>query len=265
MSLNDTALVTVTEAKSYLRANAAASLQIPAEYVGMGDGETVGFTLDNTPVSGSLKLYVNGVLQVEGTDFTLSGATITFTEAPAAVPITASYDAAAGDNTFESYDDALLEILINAATKKAEDYTGRAFIQREITETRIGDGTKILKLYKQPVTEISSITLDSDEMTDYSERLSIGRLYHLVVWTLDSEIEVTYTAGYAATRAATQALVPDAVTAVMVAVAFWYDNRLGVKSENIAGVGSVDYGEPSEMPPEALRLLDSLRVSVGIG
>jgi len=265
MSLNDTALIDLNQAKNFIRANAAASLQVPAEYVGTGDGEVVEFTLDNTPVSGSLKLYANGVLQAEGTDFTLSGVTITFTAAPAAVPITASYDAAAGADTFEGYDDALLEVLINAATRKAEVYTGRAFISQEIIETHIGDGRQALKLYKQPVTEISNITLDGDEVADYSERLSIGRLYHLVVWPLDYEIVVTYTAGYAETRAATQALVPEAVTAVMVAVAFWYDNRLGIKSENIAGVGSVDYGEPSEMPPEALRLLDSLRVNTGLG
>jgi len=263
MSLNDTALVTVTEAKSYLRASTAASLQVQAEYVGLGDGEEVEFSLDNTPVSGSLKLYVNGVLQVEGTDFTLSGATITFTAAPgAAVPITASYDALADADTFESYDDALLEILINAATKKAEGYTGRAFISQEIIETHIGDGRQVLKLYKQPVTEVSNITLDGDEVTDYSERLSIGRLYHPVVWILDAEIVVTYTVGSGITRADTQALLPDAVAAVLLIVADLYENRGDkVDSESITGVSSTSY----KMPSRAEELLNPLRISVGLG
>jgi len=258
MSLNDTALIDLNQAKNFIRANAAANLQVPAEYVGLGDGEAVEFTLDNTPISGSLKLYVNGVLQVEGTDFTLSGATITFTAAPAAVPITASYDAAAGANTFEGYDDALLEVLINAATRKAEVYTGRVFISQEIIETHIGDGRQVLRLWKQPVTEVSNITLDGDEVADYSERLSIGRLYHLVSWTLDSEIEVTYTVGSGVTRADTQALLPDAVAAVLLIVADLYENRGDkVDSESITGVSSTSY----KMPSRAEELLNPLRVN----
>jgi len=326
MSLSDTALVTLAQAKNFIRVDAATSLNVPAEYVGLGDGETVEFTLDNTPISGSLKLYVDGVLQVEDTDFTISEATITFTTAPVAdAPITASYDTTAGDNTFESYDDNLLENLINAATKKAEVYTGRAFIQRSITESHNGDGLDILRLYRQPVALVTSVsykkvvrktgdgsttafalgntpksssltvyvdgvlqTVDEDYILsgstvtftsapsdgakiifryeveldladDYSERLHIGRLHGS--WLENYEYVIVYTAGYAATRAATQALAPDAVTAILIAVATWYGNRMGVKSENVSGVGSVDYGEPGELPPASKRLLNSLKVS----
>lgn len=326
MSLSATALVTLAQAKNYIRADAAASLNMPAEYVGLGDGETVEFTLDNTPVSGSLKLYVDGVLQVEDTDFSLSETTITFNTAPASdAPITASYDAAAGDDTFESYDDDLLESLINAATKRAEDYTGRAFVQRSITERHHGDGLEVLRLYKQPVVSITSVsyervkgktgdgattafalgytpmansltvyvdgvlkTVDEDYtlsgrtvtftsapsdgakiifrfnveldlVDDYVEWLHIGRLKGS--WLKNYEYVIAYTAGYAATMAATQALVPDAVTAVLIAVATWYGNRMGVKSENVSGVGSVDYGEPEELPPASKKLLYSLKVS----
>lgn len=262
MASND--LITLVQAKNYLRVDAAASLHVDAEFVGVGDGSNVTFDLNETPVSGSLKLYVDDVLQVEGTDFEISGVTITFTTAPVLDKgITASYDYAAGDNTFESYDDDLLEQLIAAATRKAEDYTGRAFIIRSITEKRIGDGTQILKLYKQPmVADSISITVDGDALTSWSERLSIGRIYHLAVWPLDAEIVVTYTAGYGADRAATQPLVPDAVVAVLIAVAFWYENRMGVKSQNVSGVGSVDYGDPGGLPEAAKGKLDSLMVSV---
>lgn len=262
MSLSDTALVTCVQAKNYLRIDAAASLHIDAEYVGMGDGSNKEFDLDNTPVEGSLKLYVDGTLQVEDTDFTISGATVTFTTAPILnKAITASYDYAAEANTFESYDDDLLERLIEAATKKAEDYTGRAFVQREITETHIGDNKQVLKLYKQPVVEVTTVTVGGD-LTDYSERLSIGRLYSLIVWPEDYEIVVVYTAGYGANRAAAQALIPDAVIAVLGAVAAWYENRMGVKSQNISGIGSIDYGDPEGLPEASKKKLDSLRVNV---
>ena len=147
MSLSATALITVVQAKNYIRLDAASSLTIAAEYVGAGDGAETVFTLDNTPISGSLKLYLNNVLQVEDTAFTLSTATVTFTVAPTSThPITASYEYTASDNTFESYDDDLLENLINAATKKCEDYTGRAFIQRAITSSINGTGTDDLRI-----------------------------------------------------------------------------------------------------------------------
>lgn len=263
MSLSDTALVTLVQAKNYLRVDAAASLHVDAEFLGVGDGSDKTFDLNNTPVEGSLKLYVNDVLQVEDTDFTISAATITFETAPTLNHgITASYDYAAGANTFEAYDDELLEQLIEAATKKAEDYTGRAFIRREIVETHIGDSRQNLNLYRRPVVSVASITVGGDDLTDYSERLSIGRLYHYVVWPLDYEIVVTYTTGYGANRAAAQVLIPDAVAAVLGAVATWYENRLGIKSQNISGVGSIDYGDLEGLPEASKRKLDSLRVSI---
>lgn len=260
MTLSATALVDLIQAKNYLRVNAAASLHIAAEYVGMGNGEAVEFTLDNTPVEGSLQLYVDGTLQVEDTDFTISGATITFTTAPGnGLAITASYDTAAGDNTFEAYDDDLLERLIEAATKKAEDYTGRAFVQREITETHIGDNRQVLKLYRQPVVSVDSITVGGDALTSWTERLSIGRIYHLVVWPADYEVVVTYTAGYGANRAATQALIPDAVAAVLQIIANFFENRTDkVDSVNISGIGSTSY----KLPSQAEELLNPLRVNI---
>ena len=264
MPLSDIALVTLVQAKNYLRVDAAASLYVDAEFLGVGDGADKTFDLDNTPVEGSLILKVNDVLQVEDTDFTISTATITFETAPTLNHgITASYDYAATEDTFESYDDALLENLINAATKKAEDYTERAFIQRTITdETHIGDNTQVMKLYKQPIVSITSVYVSDVELTAWSERLSIGRIYHPIVWPLDYEIVVTYIAGYGADRVATQALVPDAVIAVLGAVAVWYENRMGVKSQNISGVGSIDYGDPEGLPEASEKKLDSLRVNI---
>lgn len=51
---------------------------------GTVNGSNVTFTLTNTPVTTlSLSLYVDGILQLQTTDYTLSSATITFTTAPA--------------------------------------------------------------------------------------------------------------------------------------------------------------------------------------
>jgi len=250
MALSDTALVTLIQAKNYLRVDAAANLHVDAEYVGVGDNIIVAFPLVNAPIEGTLRVYVDNVLKTETTHYTYSRTTLTFTTAGkpgVGAGITVSYDYAAGENTFESYDDDLLETLIEAATKKAEEYTGRAFIQREIVETRIGDNKQVLKLYRQPVIDVTSVTVGGVALASWSERLSIGRIYHLVVWPLDYEIVVTYVAGYGADWGATQALIPDAVAAVLGAVAAWYENRV----------------EDAEGLPEASKKkLDSLRVSV---
>jgi len=281
MSLSSTALVTLPQAKNHLRKDAASSLQVFAEYVGMGDGSDTTFSLDNTPVSGSLKLYVNGTLQTETTHYSISGADITFVTAPPLNhPVTSSYDYAASSDTFEDYDDDLLEILINAATKKCEDYCGRAFIQRAITENRIGDGGTQLWLNKKPVNTFTSITLGGGSLTedtDFTLYKEEGYLIRPISatsfwsdnlegigWTNKYKIVIAYNAGYGATRAATQALVPDAVLAVLVTVASFYENRLGLKSQNISGVGSQDFGEIGEIPTQAKKLLSSLNTNIGI-
>lgn len=313
MSLGDLALVTLLQAKAHLRIDTASSLHIDAEYVGVGDGEDKTFDLDNAPVDGSLRFYVDNVLQVEGTDFTVSGVTVTFTVAPIAWKhLTASYEYAASADTFENYDDELLERLIEAATKKAEEYTGRAFIQGEITEDHFGDGSEVLKLYKQPIESISSVVrvisevvgtgdgstvdfgLDEtptansvkvyvdgvlqtlttdytlsgatitfvsapadeasitskythtiDAIDEYTEWLHLGRLYCENLWTANRTFRVTYTAGYAASRADTQALIPDVVVAVLLMIAYLHENRTDlVHSESVSGIGSVTYELP---------------------
>ena len=267
MALSSEALVTLKQAKNYLRVDAVASLKMDAEYVGVGTaGGEVEFPLPSgkTPISGSLVLRVDNELQVEDTDFTFAADVITFDaeHVPADGDIiTASYDYEDPANTFESFDNLELEQLIAAATRKAEDHTGRAFVQREITETHIGDGTKILKLYRRPIVaiEATAITIDGVVLESWSERLSIGRLYHLTAWPQYAEIIVTYTAGYAGGIPATQALVPAAVSAVLLILADLFENRGDkVDSINIAGVGSVSY----KLPSRAEELLAPLRTNV---
>ncbi len=164
MALSDTALVTLIQAKNYIRLDAANSLIAYAESVGEGDGSDTTFSLDNTPIDGSLRLYVNNVLQVETTDYAISGGDITFVTAPGnGLQITANYEYTASSNTFEEYDDDELADLINAATKIAENYSGRAFIQRTVTESHEGDNERTLRLFEQPVDSITSVVRDVSE------------------------------------------------------------------------------------------------------
>ncbi len=96
MTLSNTALVTLAQTKNFIRMDAASSLHIDAEYVGEGDGAETHFTLDHTPIEGSLKLYLNNVLLTETTHYTISGAALTFVVYPPnGQAITASYDYAA--------------------------------------------------------------------------------------------------------------------------------------------------------------------------
>jgi hypothetical protein len=46
------------------------------------NGSNKVFTLIHSPLTGKDAVYLNGVLQARGTDYTISGATITFTNAP---------------------------------------------------------------------------------------------------------------------------------------------------------------------------------------
>lgn len=57
----------------------AVDLEVPS---GSIDGSNVTFTLAHNPITGSLHLYLNGVLQDPTDDFSLSTNTITFTIAP---------------------------------------------------------------------------------------------------------------------------------------------------------------------------------------
>ena len=49
---------------------------------GTVDGSNTAFTTANTPVDGTLQVYIDGQLMKSGDDYTASGSTVTFTEAP---------------------------------------------------------------------------------------------------------------------------------------------------------------------------------------
>lgn len=325
MTLSNNALVTLAQAKAYLKIDPDAALHILAEYVGTGNGTNVTFTLDHAPLEGTLKVYVDSVLKTLTTDYSYSSTTLTFTSAGKpgnGAVVTAAYDYAAADNTFEAYDDDILEQLIEAATKKCEDFCERKFVNTTLTEKHVGDGSKILRLYYRPVNSVTSVSYELTEafkgdgstkaftlaetpvsgtflvyvdgvlktvtthytqtgkaltftdapsdrakiivkysvaldlIDDYEEQLSIGRLRGS--WLKDYTYQVVYSAGYGADRATVQPLIPDAVTAVLIAIANWHENRLGVSTQSISGVGSASYDQG--LPEASKKLLGGIKV-----
>lgn len=73
--------------------NVDGGLQLTVEFnetpTGTIDGSNAAFVLSHTPVAGTLMLYVNGLLMLEGGDYTLSTATVTF--ATGAIPETGDW------------------------------------------------------------------------------------------------------------------------------------------------------------------------------
>lgn len=163
----------------------------------------------------------------------------------------------------DSADDETIMRLIEAATKKAEDFAGRAFVQRAITENRIGTDDTLLSLHRQPIVTVTSVTLDSISLvkdTGYIELLDMGWLKRSAGWKKDKLIVVVYTAGYGTDRAATQVLIPDAVTAVLLILADLYENRGDtVDSVSISGLGSTSY----KLPSRAEKILNNLKPQGG--
>lgn len=163
----------------------------------------------------------------------------------------------------DSADDESIMRMIEAATKIAEDVAGRTFVQAEITENRIGNGDKLLSLHWQPIVTVTSVKLDDVALTkdtDYIELLDMGWLKRSSGWTKDKAIIAVYTAGYGTDRAATQVLIPDVVTAVLLILADLYENRGDtVDSVNVAGLGSTSY----KLPSRAAKILSAMKPQGG--
>lgn len=159
-------------------------------------------------------------------------------------------------------DDSLIELLIETATKKTADYCNSQWIMREFEEVHIGDGKTKLYLYRQPVISVESVTVDGEAYTDYTERLSGGYLWGS--WAKDTEIIVTYTAGYIEwdSSADINTVIPEACLAVLDCVAEWYNNRIGIKTELVSGIGQVTYNDEYDLPQSAKAKLSGLRKSL---
>ncbi len=139
-----------------------------SEYIGMGDGVTDVFVLDNTPVlTGTLRLRVDGALQTEGAtdDYTivLATGTITFNAGSIPIlnaPVTGSYSYGADP---VGADDTTLASLLLAAKQAADLYLNNAFEDDNprITLSGVVVGETLV---------IDGLTFTAAAATDISER-----------------------------------------------------------------------------------------------
>lgn len=81
ITLGTTPLVFTTLVSAFLSSSSLITRETPS---GAINGTNVSFTLANTPVTGSVRVVLNGLEQEAGDDYTISGSTITYATAPIA-------------------------------------------------------------------------------------------------------------------------------------------------------------------------------------
>lgn len=81
ITLGTTPLVFTALVSAFLSASSLITNETPS---GAINGTNTSFTLANTPVAGSVEVFLNGLLQTVGDDYTISGSTITYATAPIA-------------------------------------------------------------------------------------------------------------------------------------------------------------------------------------
>lgn len=152
-------------------------------------------------------------------------------------------------------DDALVSSLITRASARVERYTGRQFVQAEVTEA-IDGGFASLLLSHRPVSAVASIT---DEVTAAAVDPSLYVLYPdegralllQGIWEPGPRRwQVVYTPGYAA--------VPEDVKeATLMLVAAWYNRP----DQGLTGERIGDYQRTAEagMPTSVRELLSPYR------
>ena len=155
--------------------------------------------------------------------------------------------------------DKTIEILINSATRRTEDYCATLWYQREVTEYHIGDGRSIMYLYRNPLVSISKVSVNGEDISPdgYGIKYASGTLTRF--WARGDVIVVTYTAGFVAPGGDPDIEIPQAVSGVLMCVASWYNNLTGATSESITGIGQVEYGVEIDLPQGVKAGLSSLR------
>lgn len=96
--------------------------------------------------------------------------------------------------------EATATLLLEIATAVVQAETGQRLVEATSTETLIGSHSSRLNLPERPASDIDTVELDGEEITDY--RNYVSHLWRADGWQActyePSTIEVTYTHGYAA-------------------------------------------------------------------
>jgi hypothetical protein len=184
-------------------------------------------------------------------------------------------------------DDLILDDLITRASSAIARETRRVFGIETVTETLDGSGTRLLGLSRTPILEITEVTEDSAEITDYLiEDDEAGALYRAAGWGRsgglrmwgteafssgyilpgyqDQRYSVTYEAGYSLPEQASPTLPGAVEQACLETVKAWYSSRDVDPSISSVKVGqlAVSYRDQSSsstpmgsLPMAALGLL----------
>ena len=143
-----------------------------------GDGSTVAFTMSESTTTAGVMVSINGVIQIPTTSYTVSGATLTFDEAPASgdvvdariITTTATVDAMSSANTFMKLDAANTAINVYTGTSAAAvtsfwDVDG-AYVENKtgvsVTSTIANIATFALATYRS-----AKFVVQSTNGTDY--------------------------------------------------------------------------------------------------
>ena len=157
-------------------------------------------------------------------------------------------------------DDGLLTGLITAASQFIQTWLNRRIASQAYAETRDGDGGQKLAFGNVPVTAVSSVTIDGDAVPAAPDSASLGYVFSPTMLYLQGRhftpgfqnIELTYTAGYAATP-------PELAQACIELVCLRYKerDRIGQVSKNLAG--EIVAFSQKDMPPDVQTLLNQYR------
>lgn len=99
----------------------------------------------------------------------------------------------------DSSQDAMIEQLINSVSDDIANRCNRVFLLAERTEKLNGNGSSDLLLLHYPVTEITSVSIDTTviDADEYSLDNGSGMLTRLgSAWPDGQKMTITYTAGY---------------------------------------------------------------------
>ncbi len=138
-------------------------------------------------------------------------------------------------------EEARTEVLIDAASVAANQYTARLLAARDITETLDGNGKKSLLLPEYPVNSIASLFIDTErafgaatEITDFLT-YDEGEIYYAGVFpNVRQSVRVTWNAGYASDA------VPDDIQIAVGEMVEWYLQRFKGAGIGVAAIQNPD-------------------------
>ena len=154
--------------------------------------------------------------------------------------------------------DSVIQLLVASAAKRTEDYCATNWRIRPTIDTHIGTGrSDRIYLYRSPVISVESVSINGTPYDGYTALLPSGEI--IGSWDKDASVVVQYTAGYIRDTDDPLELIPDAVSAILLCAATWYNNPTGTLSDSVTGIGSVNYGEEVRIPQAAMARLAALR------